>query len=317
MIINGIVGHEEQDSPDLEVKNVVPSTTNQYINPDAGYDGLKGVIVEGDSNLVPENIKKGIEIFGVTGEYSDTTIRQYDLPLLNMYLKPWVWISQDDPYYFKIGEEVTKSFNSENFLQLLPPVGIGYNYYPDTIRLGTFTTVNDAGGLVNWRSDGDRVVFVNERTAKPDSGTYYFFGSYYIQRDTVEVTDTYVPDSEAKQDRSPVLPNGNYIVRISGWRITGNDSEPFYDLEWATTYKDLYAIHNAIAVANMYVRNNGNTITFGEIVTPQELKDATFYYLAVERVQTHPPSNDYLTASLGYRLSAQVFDVISFTPVNE
>jgi hypothetical protein len=43
---------------------VTPSTTNQYI--EAGYHNGSGV-VQGDSDLVPANIKKDVTIFGVTG----------------------------------------------------------------------------------------------------------------------------------------------------------------------------------------------------------------------------------------------------------
>lgn len=50
-------------------KNVTPGTSPQYITPDSGYDGMKQVTVWGDYDLIPGNIKKGVEIFGVAGEY--------------------------------------------------------------------------------------------------------------------------------------------------------------------------------------------------------------------------------------------------------
>ena len=45
-----------------------PSTSNTTIG-HSGYDGLDDVVVEGDSNLIPDNIKDGVTIFGVTGDY--------------------------------------------------------------------------------------------------------------------------------------------------------------------------------------------------------------------------------------------------------
>ena len=55
------------DVPILQDKNVVPTTETQEIVADDGYTGLSKVTVAGDENLVAENIKKDVEIFGVVG----------------------------------------------------------------------------------------------------------------------------------------------------------------------------------------------------------------------------------------------------------
>lgn len=55
---------------DLQTKsNIVPTTSSQTITPDVGYDGLESVQVNGDTNLIADNIKKDVSIFGVTGTY--------------------------------------------------------------------------------------------------------------------------------------------------------------------------------------------------------------------------------------------------------
>ena len=59
-----VVGSSE---PILQNKTIAPTTTEQTITADDGYDGLSTVIVNGDSNLVPENIASGVSIFGVEG----------------------------------------------------------------------------------------------------------------------------------------------------------------------------------------------------------------------------------------------------------
>lgn len=53
--------------PTLQAKTVTPSATQQVIVPDSGYDGLSQVTVSGDSNLIADNIKSGVNIFGITG----------------------------------------------------------------------------------------------------------------------------------------------------------------------------------------------------------------------------------------------------------
>ena len=57
-------------TPSLQAKTVTPAKNPQVIAPDSGYDGLSRVAVRGDGNLVADNIKSGVSIFGVTGNYA-------------------------------------------------------------------------------------------------------------------------------------------------------------------------------------------------------------------------------------------------------
>ncbi len=52
--------------------------TNQVITADTGYGGLNKVTINGDAELVPENIKEGVNIFGVTGNMSIRNINLLD-----------------------------------------------------------------------------------------------------------------------------------------------------------------------------------------------------------------------------------------------
>ena len=58
----------DQNPPaQLQEKTVTPTKEGVSVVPDSGFDGMSKVTVNGDSNLVSENIKKGVVIFGVEG----------------------------------------------------------------------------------------------------------------------------------------------------------------------------------------------------------------------------------------------------------
>nr|DAP33628.1 MAG TPA: hypothetical protein [Caudoviricetes sp.] len=61
--------------PKLQAKDVAPSASAQSVAPDEGYAGLSAVNVAAvtaavDPNIVPDNIKQGVTILGVTGTLS-------------------------------------------------------------------------------------------------------------------------------------------------------------------------------------------------------------------------------------------------------
>lgn len=62
-------------SPTLQSRTVNPSSSTQYITPQSRYDALSQVTVWGDSNLIGSNIKSGVSIFGVIGNYGKNDLK--------------------------------------------------------------------------------------------------------------------------------------------------------------------------------------------------------------------------------------------------
>ena len=89
--IFGVTGTYEGEAPNLQEKTVIPSISAQEITFDHGYDGLSKVTVNGDADLVSENIKSGVSIFGVTGSLDSTATDPIYMGLTMYQLEPGGW----------------------------------------------------------------------------------------------------------------------------------------------------------------------------------------------------------------------------------
>lgn len=75
--------------PTVSATQYIPTTTDQFINSNRYITGIQ--TIKGDSNLVSENIRNGISIFGVNGSYIGTDTKFRSLVQGNI-----TSVSQDD-----------------------------------------------------------------------------------------------------------------------------------------------------------------------------------------------------------------------------
>lgn len=135
------------DEVKLQSKEFTPTAQGATINADSGYDGLSSVvvnpvstetrqitpsknqqtitpstnkffsqvIVEGDEDLLPQNIKKDVSIFGVVGTHEGSSTGESDLPKYDVYT------SKDEPSGAQIGD-LWIDFREDIPLPELPPL---------------------------------------------------------------------------------------------------------------------------------------------------------------------------------------------------
>lgn len=68
-VLSKVIVNVPSTTVKLQEKTATPSKEQQVISPDEGYDGLSQVTINGDEDLIADNIKKDVNIFGVVGTY--------------------------------------------------------------------------------------------------------------------------------------------------------------------------------------------------------------------------------------------------------
>lgn len=169
MIINSVITGGQAV---IDTLNVTPSTTAQQIIAPAGTDGYSPVNVSAvtsaiDANIVAGNIKNGVSILGVTGNYAGVTptgtlnITSNGTHNVSSYQYADVNVPTTAPAYYieKIKDANGVAQNSSYLIDLSTFTNVGnyvftYAYYQNTsitgaIDLSALTTVSGQHGCFN------------------------------------------------------------------------------------------------------------------------------------------------------------------------
>ena len=166
---------EEADEVKLQTKAVTPNAEGWVLEPESGYTGFSKVTVTGDSDLVPENIKKDVNIFGVTGTYEGTAdsgssgvegdITVGDLSELHAWEK------------YSIGDSIIKTDKTDVFLgtaQHNNGITVEYANKVDTSS-GSLALSTDGYGTVKVTSDSSGAVLNGKVIRVPASNGYLYY----------------------------------------------------------------------------------------------------------------------------------------------
>lgn len=122
-------------SPKLQDKAVTPLSLPTTVTPSSGYDALSSVTVNPDTDLTPDNVRKGVNMFGVVGTYEGEPIPTQE-KTQQVYSFPTEVEPDDGMYLTKVTVTAPDGFTSENIREGVTIAGV----------TGTFEGMTDAEG---------------------------------------------------------------------------------------------------------------------------------------------------------------------------
>ena len=211
-----------KQEPKLQTRDVTPNTGSQVLVPGSGFDAIGTVNVAGDANLVPANVKAGVNLFGVVGSYEKKVSKTYTL---GMFRISW-------PY----DELIKTEGNSfDNY-------GAELSYSGTTIR----ADVGEVSGKGTYESSAGTWTVTRSYSWDLSSSPMM----YFMSRDNLV--------SYVTATASTTLPDGSYKGQVTDWaRPWGGDASSFgppdYEYRGTLTPQGNIVVKNGTATVRMKI----------------------------------------------------------------
>lgn len=266
---------------EVQEKTVTPDAAGQIVRPDTGYDALSKVIVNGDADLVPENVKDGVNIFGVTGNYDNRKPEQ------EKTVSPIPQGSEILPDSGKVlskvtllGDEDLIAENVKKDVEIFGVVGTYDNRLPEQLK----TAIPTAAGVEVLPDEGKTLSRVNipaepnmvPGNIKDGVNIFGVVGEYETPTEEKSVNP-----GETAQEITPS--SGKHIskVTVAGAPLENKEITPDGSVIEVTPSSDKYGLRKVTVAgdANLVVENikAGESIygVTGTYETPTEEKSVT------------------------------------------
>ena len=281
MIINP-AGSErsEKKAYTPDTATLTPGYGSTTVTPRDGHL-ITSVTVSGDANLVPENIRHDVTIFGVTGTYKTTETVTYMLPVLELDMSGLTWVADGTVAY--------DSDDMPYYRQMTYRTGAAPSH-------AKFVTEQKDGAVQEWKSVS--YTMLTDSVTVPASyqtSSYRLYGWWTVGTGSHPVASSWIwTDTIGGTTASPSLPDGVYGVTIGGF-VPALTNGYLLQYEMAQMYL-------ASATATMTVSNG--TVTFTDVTLPDAVTNKDWVVLGTSRPST--PGTLSLTC--------QVTGVTSFKP---
>ena len=166
--ILGVEGNLESDKPD-QTKVVSPTTSQQNITPDTGYElasvTINAVTSDIDADIQAENIKKNVSILGVMGTYEGQQINNQDKTVNPTTSQQVIGA---DTGYSGLGQVIVTGVNSSIDMNIQ-----ANNIKKDVTILGVTGTLESGEDLENVISEQENIIANLQNIVNTKAGTTF------------------------------------------------------------------------------------------------------------------------------------------------